>query len=32
MRSAAKLMGYRLGHYYTHLPRAVLKRVSMHTA
>jgi rhamnosyltransferase len=32
MRSAAKLMGYRLGHYYTHLPRAVLKRVSMYSA
>jgi rhamnosyltransferase len=30
MRSAAKLIGYRLGHYYRHLPRAVLRRVSMH--
>jgi rhamnosyltransferase len=32
MRSAAKLMGYRLGHYYRHLPQAVLRRVSMHAA
>ena len=32
MRAGAKLIGYRLGHYYTHLPRAVLKRVSMHSA
>ena len=32
MRAAAKLIGYRLGHYYRHLPRAVLRRVSMHTA
>jgi GT2 family glycosyltransferase len=32
MRAAAKLIGYRLGHYYRQLPRAVLKRVSMHTA
>jgi len=31
MRAGAKLIGYRLGHYYTHLPRAVLKRVSMHS-
>jgi rhamnosyltransferase len=32
MRAGAKLIGYRLGHYYTHLPRAVLKRMSMHAA
>ncbi len=32
MRSAAKLIGYRLGQYYKHLPRAVLRRVSMHAA
>lgn len=32
MRAAAKLIGYRLGHYYRRLPRAVLKRVSMHAA
>lgn len=32
MRAAAKLIGYRLGHYYKQLPRAVLKRVSMHSA
>lgn len=32
MRAAAKLIGYRLGHYYRHLPRAVLRRVSMHSA
>jgi rhamnosyltransferase len=32
MRAAAKLIGYRLGHYYRHLPQAVLRRVSMHTA
>jgi rhamnosyltransferase len=32
MRSAAKLIGYRLGHYYRHLPRAVLRRVSMHAS
>ena len=32
MRAAAKLIGYRLGHYYRHLPRAILRRVSMHTA
>ena len=32
MRSVAKLMGYRLGHYYKQLPRVVLKRVSMHSA
>ena len=31
MRAAAKLMGYRLGHYYRHLPQAVLRRLSMHT-
>ena len=31
MRAAAKLIGYRLGHYYRHLPQAVLRRVSMHT-
>jgi rhamnosyltransferase len=31
MRTAAKLIGYRLGHYYRHLPRTVLRRVSMHT-
>jgi rhamnosyltransferase len=32
MRAAAKLIGYRLGHYYRHLPRAVLRRVSMHAS
>jgi len=32
MRTAAKLIGYRLGHYYRHLPRTVLRRVSMHTS
>ncbi|TKB74903.1 MAG: glycosyltransferase family 2 protein [Nitrospira sp.] len=32
MRAAAKLIGYRLGHYYKQLPGAVLKRVSMHSA
>jgi len=32
MRAAAKLVGFRLGHYYRHLPRAVLRRVSMHAA
>ena len=32
IRAAAKLIGYRLGHYYRHLPRTVLKRVSMHSA
>jgi rhamnosyltransferase len=32
IRAAAKLIGYRLGHNYRHLPRAVLRRVSMHTA
>jgi len=32
MRAAVKLIGYRLGHYYRHLPRAVLRRVSMHSA
>ena len=32
MRAGAKFIGYRLGHYYTHLPRAVLKRMSMHSA
>ena len=32
MRAAAKLIGYRLGHYYRHLPRTVLRRVSMHSA
>src|SRR6185295_17628070 len=32
LRTTAKLMGYRLGHYYRHLPRAVLRRVSMHSA
>lgn len=32
MRAAAKLMGYRLGHYYRHLPRAVRRRASMHAA
>jgi rhamnosyltransferase len=32
MRSAAKLIGYRLGHYYRHLPPAILRRVSMHSA
>ena len=32
LRAAAKLIGYRLGHYYRHLPPAVLRLVSMHTA
>lgn len=32
MRAAAKLMGYKLGHYYRHLPQAVRKRASMHAA
>jgi rhamnosyltransferase len=32
IRAVAKLMGYRLGHYYKHLPQAILRRVSMHTA
>ena len=32
MRAAAKLIGYRLGHYYRYLPRTVLSRVSMHSA
>jgi rhamnosyltransferase len=32
MRASAKLMGYRLGHYYRHLPQVVLRRVSMHSA
>ena len=32
LRAGAKLIGYRLGHYYTHLPPAVLKRMSMHSA
>jgi rhamnosyltransferase len=32
IRAAAKLIGYRLGHYYRQLPRAVLRRVSMHSA
>lgn len=30
VRAAAKLIGYRLGHYYRHLPQAILRRVSMH--
>jgi len=32
MRAVAKLIGYRLGHYYKYLPRTILRRVSMHTA
>jgi hypothetical protein len=32
IRAVAKLLGYRLGHYYRHLPRTVLRRVSMHSA
>jgi rhamnosyltransferase len=32
IRAVAKLIGYRLGHYYRYLPRTVLRRVSMHSA
>ena len=32
VRAAAKFFGFRLGHYYKHLPQAILRRVSMHTA
>lgn len=32
MRAGAKLIGYRLGHYYRHLPQAILRLVSMHAA
>jgi hypothetical protein len=32
LRAAAKLIGYRLGHYYRYLSRAILRRVSLHTA
>jgi rhamnosyltransferase len=31
IRAGAKLIGYRLGHHYRHLPRAVLRHVSMHS-
>lgn len=32
LRAGAKLLGYKLGHYYQWLPKGILRQVSMHTS